>query len=335
MTHHGPLIDLAAGAPAKPGVYFLLSDQRELLYVGKATRLRDRLADHNQSEERFAQVGFVAWEELDNAQQAARREADLIVAFKPWLNGSGTTTEPSTYITVDPLVPDWTRLRLRIAKDSRNATAAYGSFLQLGKGKGGRCNHGYAAFLRLLWIGANPTKIRMPTRLASQSPPADHETGFDPVWRPSVHDFMSGRSPRLLTYLQGATSMAPDFMQPGVARDLVAAKEFFELGPKALRAFRRRHGVRARTMSVDDVRDALVDELRETIGEFTLLPAENVEAHRLFGARAARRMRDPVSLRARRTKQALLGERSDEGSVDGVEGAAGEATRTEVRHRVD
>ena len=87
---------LAAAAsemPAEPGVYLFLGQGGEVLYVGKATNLRNRLRRHanvgpasSHLHQRYEVVRRVVWAVTANDEAAAWREADLIFALRPPFN---------------------------------------------------------------------------------------------------------------------------------------------------------------------------------------------------------------------------------------------------------
>src|SRR6476646_589641 len=85
-------------APQGAGVYYFLSADAELLYVGKASSLRNRLRQHARTKPGargairldvlYQRVTDVRWEELPDEDAAAAREADVIVALRPTFNAA-------------------------------------------------------------------------------------------------------------------------------------------------------------------------------------------------------------------------------------------------------
>lgn len=88
--------------PACPAVYFVLSNQKEILYIGRANNLRNRWQNHH----RFAQVNRldtrIAWMEVADEGELPEIERNLISAFKPLLNG--TSVESISYAWVEDFV---------------------------------------------------------------------------------------------------------------------------------------------------------------------------------------------------------------------------------------
>jgi predicted GIY-YIG superfamily endonuclease len=194
---------LPPATPALPGVYFLLDHDGEVLYVGKATNLRRRLADHARSE-RWRLVASVRYEVLDSAAAALAREADILAALRPPWNRAHVD-DYFSYVTV-------TDKGLTVGP-----AGTYGCFPHLGKGAlsepGRACIDGFDALSRIV-------KTTSPERRL-------------------VHDFLTGRSDRLL---RAALEIDQPHIAHGVRRDRLAAKGFYDAGPRAIRTLRLRHG---------------------------------------------------------------------------------------------
>ncbi len=86
------LKELAASAPQKPGVYFWIGKNEEILYVGRATNLRNRLNQYFQKNisSRIAEMVSLAknltYEETDNVLESIILEAAKIKKFWPKYN---------------------------------------------------------------------------------------------------------------------------------------------------------------------------------------------------------------------------------------------------------
>ena len=296
------IADAAAGAPAGAGVYFFLDRQRELIYVGKAGNVRRRLQQHAKAARerttprdalRAELVAHVRWEACPDEAAAASREADLVVAFRPLLNGALATDGRWVYIavTTDP-TSGTVRFRLIDSRDAR-ATRMYGCFPHLGVGVSSRraiaCSEGYTAALRLLWAACEQdTAARHPPAVAGPSPPRDVTLPFTPGLEPALHRLLSGTSARLLDrLLDHAAETRPAFMLPALRRDHTTAGAFFAHGPRALRLLRLRHHRPAGPLSRGTIESLLLAELRDVLGGFEL-PAVDDANGALVGARHAR-----------------------------------------------
>jgi predicted GIY-YIG superfamily endonuclease len=246
------LTDAAADAPRTPGVYFFLGERGGLLYVGKANDLRRRLGDHARTPTtsgryrnrmRLDLVRSVRWEECVDEEDAFAREADLIVLLRPRYNASHTAQDPNVYLRVTD-GPKGTTF------DLTTDLADAGCFPHLEKGSFSHTakvtKTGFTALLRLLWAAeAGTLAERIPGRISGPTPPHTHTAPMGAETRVQVDDFLAGRSPALVTSLWQsiAASDLPDYMQPALDRDAMAAAAFFEVGPKRMHALRTRHGL--------------------------------------------------------------------------------------------
>jgi hypothetical protein len=254
-----------------------------LLYVGKAGDLRSRLRQHAAVEpsrshlhRRYELVRSVRWQQTRSEEEASWHEADWIFGLAPPFNAETGPQSPGhlearsrrCFISVRDDGAAVRRFALVEEPITGGDSTTYGCFPHLAKGLAYRagvvCSDGYVAFLRLLWA-ASATGTHMPAGITRSAPDQ-----FDVVVAPArvrpLHDLLSGVSARLLVDLAEASSDRPEFMQPALARDRVAAAAFFAVGPKAVRARRRRHGVRSPTISFDDYRELVREEARDAFG---------------------------------------------------------------------
>jgi hypothetical protein len=244
----------ALEAPASPGVYLIRDTRGELLYVGKAIDLRRRLLDHARTAGGFAsRTRSVTWLPAASEREALCIEADLIAGLSPPFNAV-MAHEPSFFICVTEAKTPGPIRKLRFAMAEKPIPATdwvYGAFPHLGKGKiswrATRTNPGYAALLRLCWITFADPKIRhrIPGRLAGVSAPFDVDTVVEAGQLVVVRAFMNGSSNRLLVSLEAGVASAERYMQTPLNRDLEAASEFYELGPRALKQLRAQHNLRS------------------------------------------------------------------------------------------
>ena len=279
---------MTAEAPTRPGVYFFLSAERELLYVGKAGNLRSRLAQHAKGGGRltglYARAAEIRWEEQPDEHSAVCREADMLVALQPPYNASGTLGG-WRMIT---LAGDTFTCRPRSAAGGETG---YGWFPHLGPGQASRpgvaCTDGYPALLRLLWAAAGERPF--PGALGRGCPDRVTVPVADDLRRP-LHDLLSGTSRRLLDELsaRSATTRQP-FEQPALRRDVVAAEAFFDHGPRALRALRRRHGLPTGPVTPERFGEAIASEVRTLLGDDVSFPTPPDVS--LLGGRNARSLR--------------------------------------------
>src|SRR5437588_1312218 len=82
--------------PRRPGVYGMLSDRDELIYVGKAKCLRSRLLSYFRAKSRDPKAGHIlrhtraiVWEQASSEFAALLRELELIRRWRPRFNVQG------------------------------------------------------------------------------------------------------------------------------------------------------------------------------------------------------------------------------------------------------
>lgn len=304
MNGGGNFLQAAAAAPRTSGVYFLMSRERELLYIGRARDLRARLMQHAAAKPGRGQMRLTAlyenvqtavWQQLPDEMAACAREADLIVALRPRFNASQVGEGRWNFVTVSthPSRPGIRRFRLTPAADWEGRRG-YGCFPHLGRGVSSppavMCSDGYTALLRLIWAASSDPGGSFPGRL-TRAAPDDFQASLAPRLDAPLHEFLSGTSDRLLIQLVTAAAKRGPVIAAACERDEVIARGFLEHGPRSIRRLRLRHGRRAGPMPRPMIEELLRGEVRQIIGEFSLadLPDPN---------------RDPLGRRARRWSRA-------------------------------
>lgn len=102
--------------PPAPGIYLFYNVKKELIYVGKATNLRGRVASYfkplsifplvvGRSESRpieqmFGEVADIKWKETDSVLEAIIWEANYIKKFQPEYNVEGKDDKSWNYIVI-------------------------------------------------------------------------------------------------------------------------------------------------------------------------------------------------------------------------------------------
>ena len=267
-------IRLAAGdAPAAPGVYFFIDAEDRVVYVGKATNIRQRLLQHattgveprSHLHRRYEVVRSVRWEVTADEEAAAWREGDLIFALEPPFNAETTPKGRSPFSSSRPaggfVVVGDAAIAVTGVSSWPDGGRVYGLFPHLSKGVATRigvaCSDGYVALLRLLWAASGEGSA-MPRAITRSVPPTFDQAVAD---RPGLHRFLAGTSPRVLdSLLAEALTRRPDFMAPALQRDHSAALGFYRSGPQRLRALRRRHGVAGQVVEAPELRALLRSE---------------------------------------------------------------------------
>ena len=192
--------------PNTPGVYFLLDGQDRLAYVGMASDIRRRLADHARTR-RWSAVESVAWELAATPAAAAAREADLLAGLRPpWNKVVGGFF---SYVTIGSA-------GVELGPDGE-----YGCFPHLGRGgyfrASGDCIDGFDALNRIIRLSRPEPRL--------------------------VRAFLTGSSDRLL---REPVEIDQPHVVLGLAKDRRLAGRFFRAGPAAMRRLRRVHEVQGR-----------------------------------------------------------------------------------------
>jgi hypothetical protein len=272
-------------------VYVFLDRERVLIYVGKAANLRRRLREHGR---RGAQPDDVRWQCCADAEAAADREADLIVALRPAANRSHATDGRWVYVALTARAGV---VRLAVADEpDPGADRCYGCFPHLGVGVSSpraiACSEGYAGLVRLVWAaGERDPAAPYPRAITGPSPPRDVTLPYDEDLGSGLRALLAGTSARVLGPLAArAEERRPPLMLPALRRDREAAAGFFAHGPRAIRALRLRHGLPPGPLSRSAIEALLLADLRAAVGDDVMPPLLPGPDERLVGTRTARQL---------------------------------------------
>jgi excinuclease ABC subunit C len=88
-------------APNLPGVYFFLDNKNNIIYIGKAKNLKQRLLQHlNQSKDILKNTCKIEYKVLNSELEALITEAILIYKYKPFYNIKFKYQKPLKYIVL-------------------------------------------------------------------------------------------------------------------------------------------------------------------------------------------------------------------------------------------
>ena len=138
--------------PTAPGVYLMHNERGDLLYVGKARRLKDRVGSYFNSSvsaktaDLISHVWRIETRVTRSSLEAALLEAQLIREFKPPFNRMLKSAAPAFFIRID-LMDDYPRLRLTQKITTRAGVMYLGPFV----GKRG-IEHSVRTLARLLGL---------------------------------------------------------------------------------------------------------------------------------------------------------------------------------------
>ncbi len=95
------LRDEIKGFPELPGVYFFIDNKNNIIYIGKAKNIKQRLLQHlNQSKELLKKVSRIEYKVLNSELEALITEAILIYKYKPFYNIQFKYQKPLKYIVL-------------------------------------------------------------------------------------------------------------------------------------------------------------------------------------------------------------------------------------------
>jgi excinuclease ABC subunit C len=146
--------EVIAGMPQSPGLYLMRNERGDLLYVGKATRLKDRIASYfnggvnlnAKTAELISHVWAIEIVHARSALDAAFTEARLIRELKPPYNRMLKSVAPAFFLKIDLMDP-YPRLQLAQKLTNRSGILQLGPFI-------GRRNldHSIRALSRILGL---------------------------------------------------------------------------------------------------------------------------------------------------------------------------------------
>lgn len=257
--------------PRTPGVYTFLGQGRELLYVGKAKRLRDRLRSYTHANPENSSrkvlrlvnaIRHVHWIACESETEALLLENEWLRTHRPPYNR--VNVYPEAYLHVGIRVVDltpWPEVCFRITNEpKRQGDQMFGAF----KGNN-RTREGVLALLRLLWASYWADEhFLLPQRLNGWKCPPMFSVKMPPETLDDLLLFFQGKDARLLELL--ATTLLerediPPFYNRLFQEALEAARDFFEKGPRRNRELKGLVGLRTRLVAQDRIDDLVVLDL--------------------------------------------------------------------------
>ena len=125
--------------PDSPGVYFFLGKNKKVLYIGKATSLRDRVRSYFVKElstlrspliaKMVIQAVSIDWRETDSVLEALLLEASLVKTYKPKANTDLKDDKSFNYVLItDEEYPRVLVIRGKNLKEAPKAKKIFGPF---------------------------------------------------------------------------------------------------------------------------------------------------------------------------------------------------------------
>jgi excinuclease ABC subunit C len=244
--------------PKGPGVYFMLGQKGEILYIGKAKSLRKRvlsyrnvkLSTHPPHLVRMVElIREIRWEVCKSEADALAREYELLHAIRPPYNTADTEEACYLFVTLRKIkTPGFYELRLTSEPEVSSDVLVFGCFKDRIHTK-----RGFSALLRLLHAAYQTgPRFSIPSVLRRARVEFDYTLAMDEAWVPLLSKFMRGESLAFLREISQKlidNESIPRFMGPSLQDDLDCARQFFARGPKSTRMLKRQLRFRSRVLS--------------------------------------------------------------------------------------
>jgi DNA polymerase-3 subunit epsilon len=224
IERHVPPEDIAA-LPHTSGVYLMRNERGDLLYIGKARRLRDRVSSYfsasvsRKTAELISHVYKIETRPTRSALEASLEEARLIRELKPGYNRMLKSAAPAYFIKLD-MMDEFPRITLALKMTARRGVMHLGPFI-------GRrsLDHSIRALSRILGLRTCAGKLE-PHEDFSHCIYGQMGQCTAPCNLSIAHDAYAERVRRAVTFLRGRSG--PILGELARARDQAAAAMRFE-----------------------------------------------------------------------------------------------------------
>lgn len=194
--------------PTHPGVYWLVGPNGQLLYVGKARNLRQRLNSYRRTEGQSRRLirllhtaVFIRWEPCSDEAGALAREAELIRTYQPTFNRAGKWSGGRKWV--------WLRRDSGGLETGLSDTQPSDDGLfAVGQPFGYSARELFTAWLRLLTLATQPdlTPLELPRPLLLNRGPLRWRLTLAPEWDEPLKSFLTGENQDLWDRLQTRVS---------------------------------------------------------------------------------------------------------------------------------
>jgi predicted GIY-YIG superfamily endonuclease len=235
--------------PRRAGVYVMTGENGRVLYIGKASDLRERLCSYKyvratgKTWRLACRARAITWELCDDPSAASLRENELLRLHKPVFNVVNTHSEHYPFIGLR-CVEGTIELRITKSPQLRRGERLFGAFKGLPL-----VRTAFAALMRLMWAVDHQitSPFEFPSALLGDG--LEHWTTGHASIMTQLEDFLSGRADELIdTTIQRLPKQISRFQQALHDHDAEIAREFFLRGPKR----------NAELRTAFELRDALV-----------------------------------------------------------------------------
>ncbi len=257
--------------PQSPGVYEMRNEAGEIIYIGKAKCLRDRLRSYchvhsmpdvsRKTIRLLHDVRQIRWTLTATEKEALLLESELLGLHQPRYNVIIPRPEFYDFIAVIENEGNFAlRLKPWNGLREKNQPLLYGAF----RGRR-RVRRAVLALSRLLYLSGRQLEhsMQLPGRLQRDWVPQGEDVALPlqssieaTLFRRHLLKFFQGRSKRLISYVRDtfhSENFGTKFWASMIQSDVEALEEFYKKGPKRLCEIRKFYGLRQVRISCEDL----------------------------------------------------------------------------------
>lgn len=228
--------------PKAPGVYWMKGQGDEVLYIGKAKNLKNRLLSYQRAQPHQVSrkvirlihlIHSIEWEVCESEQKALLKENFLLRTYQPPFNLQNTY--PETYYFIGMKWNSGKKQTIEFALTCNPELETEEGIPLFGVYKGKRLvREGYSALLRLLWAAEEKEwddRLIYPSALVKHHPAYRYTLPFAMDVEKSLKSLLEGRSKRILRTLTEtllANEKMPRFIHHCIQNDLNTLIEFYQ-----------------------------------------------------------------------------------------------------------
>ncbi|MEW6055962.1 MAG: nucleotide excision repair endonuclease [Bdellovibrionota bacterium] len=259
--------------PKVPGVYMMRDRAGAILYVGKAKNLRARLASYKLARPNTVSrkvlrmlrlTQSIEFEICASETEALLRENQLLREHRPPFNVVNTHPESYYFIVLKAVRShDLASRMVHLQLTTRAVSPEDQEGWVFGVFKGRRITRrSFQALLRLLSaLAAKDETFYFPTPLVRYRIPYCYSLEVPKHLVGMLRAFLNGNSRRFLDELFVRlleNQSIPKFVHHVISEDLKQVDEFYRHACRRVRALKRKHGIRRRTIAQEEIDDLLV-----------------------------------------------------------------------------
>lgn len=238
--------------PHQPGVYTMYDRHDQVLYVGKAKDLQQRITSYRYSKSKkvqrmVAHLHRIGYEVCNTETDAILLENLLIRSLRPPFNQANKKPETYYYISTTRRGNKREfRLSMSVPDEYPNVYGCFKGHLKTRKGLG--------ALLKLLYLMGRPIRSAhyLPSQLLSRITPQKFTLTMDPQTGVLVNQFLKGASSLLADELEEfvlGMKFKDKFTENYFDNELELLRTFFTLGPQ--RNFRMKEELNLQSELID------------------------------------------------------------------------------------